>query len=112
MRRTTLPFACAIFTFATAALVDATVTPGQAAAQAVPDQQVRTMRIRVSVEGTAISGTLENNASARDFASLLPLTLRDYANTEKISDLPRRLSMEGAQAGFSTSVRGITYYAP
>ncbi len=64
MRRTSLPFARAIFTFATIALIGATVTPGQAAAQAVPDQQVRTMRIRINVESTTISGTLENNATA------------------------------------------------
>lgn len=72
------------------------------------------MRISINVEGTTISGTLENNATARDFASLLPLTvtLRDYANTEKISDLPRRLSTEGAAAGFDPSVGDITYYAP
>jgi hypothetical protein len=72
------------------------------------------MRIRIDVEGTTISGTLENNATARDFASLLPLTvtLRDYARTEKISELPRRLSTQGAPAGFDPSAGDIAYYAP
>src|SRR3712207_6969392 len=105
MRRSTLPLAHAIFALAAIALTGATVTPRQAAVQAAPDQQVRTMRIRIDVEGTTISGTLENNATARDFASLLPLTvtLRDYARTEKISDLPKRVSTEGAPAGFDPS---------
>lgn len=105
MRRTTLPTAHAIFALATVALAGATVTPGQAAAQAAPDQQGRTMRIRIDVGGTTMSGTLENNATARDFATLLPLTvtLRDYARTEKISELPRRLSTQGAPAGFDPS---------
>jgi hypothetical protein len=38
--------------------------------------------------------------------------LEDYAGTEKISYLPRRLSTEGAPAGSDPSVGDITYYAP
>jgi len=39
---------------------------------------------------------LRDNKTARDFVSQLPLTLtlEDYASTEKISDLPKRLSTE------------------
>jgi hypothetical protein len=73
------------------------------------------MKIRIDVEGAAaMTGTLEDSATARDFASLLPLTvtLDDYAGTEKISDLPKRLSTEGAPAGFDPSAGDITYYAP
>jgi hypothetical protein len=69
-------------------------------AQQSSNQQVATMKIRITIEGTPVTATLEDNATARDFASLLPLklTLKDYASTEKISDLPRRLSTEGAPA--------------
>jgi hypothetical protein len=72
------------------------------------------MKIRLEVEGTAITATLLDNATARDFASLLPLTLplQDYAAAEKISDLPRRLSTEGAPPGSDPSVGDIAYYAP
>jgi hypothetical protein len=72
------------------------------------------MKIRIDVEGATMTGTLEDSATARDFASLLPLvvTLADYAETEKISDLPRRLSTEGAPAGIDPSVGDIAYYAP
>ncbi|MEZ4380327.1 MAG: cyclophilin-like fold protein, partial [Nannocystaceae bacterium] len=50
----------------------------------------------------------------RDLLALLPLTLhlRDYARTEKVSELPRRLSTEGAPAGVDPDVGDITYYAP
>ena len=72
------------------------------------------MKIRIDAEGATMTGTLEDNATARDFASLLPLavTLADHAGTEKISGLPRRLSTEGAPAGSDPSIGDIAYYAP
>ena len=72
------------------------------------------MKIRMDVEGTAITATLADNATSRDFVSLLPLTLTlsDYEATEKISDLRRKLSTEGAPAGSDPSIGDITYYAP
>jgi hypothetical protein len=42
----------------------------------------------------------------------LTLTLKDYAATEKISDLPRKLSTQGAPPGCDPAVGDITYYAP
>jgi hypothetical protein len=46
--------------------------------------------------------------------SLLPLTLtlRDYASTEKISDLPRKLSTQDAPPGSDPSIGDRSYYAP
>ncbi|MGK9169204.1 cyclophilin [Inquilinus limosus] len=72
------------------------------------------MKIGIRIDDTVLTATLEDSATARDFASLLPLTvtLRDHASTEKIADLPRRLSEEDAPAGFDPSVRDIAYYAP
>jgi hypothetical protein len=72
------------------------------------------MRIRMIVEGTPLTATLDDNATTRDFASLLPLTLTltDYEATEKISDLPKRLSTKGAPAGSDSSIGDISYYAP
>jgi hypothetical protein len=76
--------------------------------------RANTMKIRLTVNGKALTATLIDNATSRDFLSLLPmtLTLEDYAATEKISQLPRRLSTEGAPAGIDPSVGDITYYAP
>jgi len=72
------------------------------------------MKIRLTVNGKQLSATLENSTSARDFLALLPLnlTLKDYASTEKIADLPRKLSTRSAPAGIDPDVGDITYYAP
>ena len=77
-------------------------------------QEATTMKIRLTVDGKAIEATLLGNATAQDFVSLMPmtLTLEDYASTEKISYLPRKLSTTGAPAGVDPAVGDITYYAP
>lgn len=73
------------------------------------------MKIRITVAGgRSVNATLAPDATARDFASLLPLslTLKDYASTEKIADLPRRLATDGAPDGFDPAVGDVAYYAP
>jgi len=79
----------------------------------VTDAKTKT-KIRMTINGKVATATLDDTAAARDFASLLPLTLTltDYASTEKVSDLPRRLSQEGAPTGYDPSPGDITYYAP
>src|SRR5215210_243968 len=80
----------------------------------VSNGRVEGMKIRMNVEGEVVAATLDDNATSRDFVSLLPLTLtlKDYAETEKVSDLPKRLSTEGAPPGADPSVGDIAYYAP
>ena len=60
------------------------------------------------------TATLRDNATARDFLTLLPLsvTLEDYAAAEKITYLPRKLSTAGAPAGSAASAGDLAYYAP
>ncbi|MFO1317632.1 MAG: cyclophilin-like fold protein [Burkholderiales bacterium] len=72
------------------------------------------MKIRLRIEGKVMTATLLDTATARDFVSLLPLTLtlEDYASTEKIAYLPKNLSTAGAPAGVDPDVGDITYYAP
>ena len=72
------------------------------------------MKIRMDVDGTRITATLDDNATSKDFASLLPLTLTldDYNGTEKISDLPKKLSTRGAPEGVDPAAGDIAYYAP
>jgi hypothetical protein len=72
------------------------------------------MKIRLTVGDKVLTATLIDSATTRDFISLLPLTLtlKDYAGTEKISDLPKRLSTENTPSGSDPSVGDITYYAP
>lgn len=80
----------------------------------VGDKRTAPMNIRLTINGKIADATLDDTPAARDFAALLPLTLTlsDYASTEKISDLPRRLSQEGAPQGYDPSAGDITYYAP
>ncbi|RJG04266.1 hypothetical protein D3878_06620 [Noviherbaspirillum sedimenti] len=75
---------------------------------------MNTLKIRLTVNGKTVIATLADNPTARDFHSLLPLTLTldDYAATEKISYLPRKLFKDGAPAGIDPSVGDIAYYAP
>jgi hypothetical protein len=72
------------------------------------------VRILLEVEGTALTAILEDTAVARDFAALLPLelSLDDYAATEKIAYLPRKLTTTGAPPGTAAAVGDICYYAP
>ncbi len=72
------------------------------------------MKIRIIADERTLTAELENSAAGRDFAALLPLelTLSDYNRTEKIADLPRRLSIEGAPGGIDPEVGDIAYYAP
>src|SRR4029078_9824042 len=72
------------------------------------------MKIRMDVGGTSIIATLDDNATSKDFASLLPLTLSldDYKRPEKISDLPRQLTPRGAADGVEPAAGDIAYYAP
>ncbi|MAJ65235.1 MAG: hypothetical protein CL558_04650 [Alphaproteobacteria bacterium] len=71
-------------------------------------------RIKFIIGTDELYATLDDTASGRDFAKLLPLelTLSDYHGIEKIADLPRRLDITGAPASFAASPGDITLYAP
>lgn len=77
-------------------------------------QPANNMKITIKLPDKTLTGTLFDTPTARDFASMLPLTLtlEDYSKTEKISDLPRKLTRDGAPAGAEPSVGDIAYYAP
>lgn len=72
------------------------------------------MKIRLTSGTAVLTGTLLDNPTARDFAALLPLTMKltDYAGTEKISDLPRKLTTNAAPAASTPAAGAIAYYAP
>lgn len=72
------------------------------------------MRIRITAADRTFTAVLEDSEAARDFAALLPieLTLGDYNRTEKVADLPRRLSTANAPEGVDPAVGDIAYFAP
>jgi hypothetical protein len=54
-------------------------------------------RLRITVGNTVLTARLIDNETARDFLSLLPMTLRasDYISREKYWHLPRALAAKG-----------------
>jgi len=93
---------------------DTVVTAGREGKREARDREVKAMRIRINVEGRPVTATLLENETSRDLASLLPLTftVKDHADTEKISDLPRKLTTAGAPAGCEPSAGDLAYYSP
>jgi hypothetical protein len=70
--------------------------------------------IRITFGDTELTARLYDNATARDLAAQLPLTLtfRDHNNVEKTAPLPRELSLEGASEGHDPAAGDIGYWAP
>lgn len=70
--------------------------------------------IRIAFGDTQLTGRLADNATARDLADQLPLTLRfgDHNNVEKTAPLPRELSLDGAPDGHDPAAGDIGYWAP
>lgn len=76
--------------------------------------QKKNYRIRIQIGEESTTASLFDNPTTRDFIQLLPLKmeLKDYAGTEKIFYLPKKLSTNEAPAGSRPSAGDITYYAP
>jgi len=103
-RRTAIQ--AAVLMAATAPLGIAAKTKAQGAAP---------MKVRIAFNDRLMTATLEDNPSARDFMSMLPLhelTIDDYATNEKISYLPRKLTEEGSGPFGGERPGDLCYYAP
>lgn len=76
--------------------------------------QEHPMKLRIVLEDKTMTATLNDSQTSRQFAALLPLTLKlkDYAGEEKISDLPARLTKEGSPEGTAAKKGDITIFAP
>lgn len=101
----------AIKAFALSLLLICGVPAADAQDQAATDP----VNIRIVVGSATMTGRLDDNPTARDFVTQLPvsLTLRDLGSAEKVSGaLPRRLTEEGAPARDAGSQGEIAYYAP
>jgi hypothetical protein len=74
----------------------------------------RTARRSGSPSARRLTGRLHDNATARDLAAQLPLTLtfRDHNDVEKTAPLPRELSLDGAPEGHDPAAGDIGYWAP
>jgi hypothetical protein len=73
------------------------------------------MKVRATFNGASLVYTLEDNPSARDLLSLLPLDdlkIDNYAHNEKISYLPRKLTEEGSGPFGDERAGDLGYFAP
>jgi hypothetical protein len=70
------------------------------------------MRLRLTVGGASGTARLYNNATARDFASLLPVSidLHDLGGREKAGTLPRELADGHGQSDYRAGQIG--YWSP
>ena len=71
------------------------------------------MKIRLTLNGTALTATLIDSETTRDFVSLLPLTLTmsDLFGREKFGHLPRAIS-EGGKRTRTYEVGDVIYWPP
>lgn len=78
------------------------------------DRKGAAMRLRFIFADQDFTATLEDNPSARDLVSMLPLdlTIDDYSTNEKIAYLPRKLTEEGSSRFGDEAVGDLCYYAP
>jgi hypothetical protein len=73
----------------------------------------REARVRITIGDRSIEATLADSDAARDFASLLPLTLamNDLSRREKFATLPRAISEQGKHThDFAVGIIG--YWPP
>ncbi|MCM3791540.1 cyclophilin-like fold protein [Domibacillus indicus] len=72
------------------------------------------VKVKLTFNNEAVIVNMYDNPASRDFLSQLPLTitLEDYAQTEKISYLSKKLTTEKAPSGSEPSAGDFTYYAP
>ena len=77
-----------------------------------PGQEGPFMQIRLRIDASEATARLYDNATARDFASLLPvtITLHDLGGREKAGPLPRELADSRGQSSYRTGQLG--YWAP
>ncbi|MBS4218239.1 hypothetical protein KHA96_07930 [Bacillus sp. FJAT-49711] len=70
--------------------------------------------VKLTFNKEVVMVNMYDNPTSRDFLAQLPLTItiEDYAKTEKIAYLPKKLSIEKAPPGCIPSVGDFTYYAP
>ncbi|MER7540626.1 cyclophilin-like fold protein [Streptomyces sp. NPDC097704] len=72
------------------------------------------MNIRLTTETGSFEATLNDSATARDLATLLPLTLEteDFHQTERIAYPPRELDTTGAPDASHPMAGDLAYYTP
>jgi hypothetical protein len=88
-------------------------TPSSSKAERAPSEMSQDMKINIKISGKALTATLADNPTARDFVSLLPLkvSMNDLFGREKYGDLPRAISETGPRT-HRYHIGDIAYWSP
>lgn len=72
------------------------------------------LRLKITVGTAELYADVEDNAAARDFLTMLPLTqsFSDYNSTEKISYLSRSLAADNGGKSYDPEPGDLCYFAP
>ncbi len=72
------------------------------------------VKIKLCINGEKAIVRMYDNPTSQDFLELLPLTvtMEEYAGTEKIAYLPRKLSTHAAPPGSDPVTGDFAYYVP
>lgn len=89
-------------------------TPGLKNESTINQEEAQDVKLKITIGEKHATAVLDDCSTARDFMSLLPITLMMtyYNGTEKVADLPRQLNLDGAPAGFKPTVGDIGTYTP
>ena len=81
--------------------------------QTASSEGTQNMKININVSGKTVTATLMDNPTAKDFVSLLPLTMsmKDLFGREKFGHLQRALSEKGPRTN-TYEVGDIAYWSP
>src|SRR5438046_3055198 len=76
-------------------------------------QHTSAVKIKLTIDNKILTATLADNKTARDFISLLPLTLtiNDLFGREKYARLPRAISQEGKRT-HTYQIGDLAYWSP
>jgi len=76
-------------------------------------KHISAVKIKLTIDNKILTATLADNKTARDFISLLPLTLtmNDLFGREKYARLPRAISQEGKRT-HTYQIGDLAYWSP
>ena len=96
-----------------AIVLAATLGPTARGADNTPTSHTSAVKIKLTIDNKTLTATLADNGTARDFVSLLPLTLtmNDLFGREKFGHLPRAISDKGKRT-HTYEIGDIAYWSP
>ena len=92
----------------------ATWLEGLGANREEEEDEVSSLKVKITVGERTVTATMEDNVTAKAFLARLPLEveLSDYAGAEKIFYPSPKLSTEGAPRGGNPTAGSIMLYEP